>query len=244
MNPFFPHSFVLIFAAFISSSQLMGFPVLPIHEYKNNRFIGITPPAKKIVITPSVIPTLAPTPALKPTATLVLIPITPTSQPTSTPTPIQSGPTSVLTPTNTPTPIATPTLAPTNSSGLSGMVLDLFNALNNYRIKNGVNALAWDSKLGDFAQSRASIFNQNGGLDNHAGFLDFINNQDGFHKLGFYKLGENSSWGYNVSAVDLIEQVYTQDSGHKQNELNPSWSHVGIGLSGTSTDFVFGGSKM
>lgn len=210
--------------ALISGLQILGIQSLSVKPRLENQVIKTT-----ISTT---------TPTFKPSTTPAPLPsATPTAQPT-------------LTPTSTPAPTASPGPVPSaapvsaNNSNLSGEVLDLFNALNNYRAKNGVNTLAWDSKLADFAQTRANSFNQNRGLDNHAGFLDFINNQNGFQKLGFYKLGENSSWNISTSAVDLIEQVYTQDSGHKQNELNPGWSHIGIGVAGTSTDFIFGGNKM
>jgi len=114
-------------------------------------------------------------------------------------------------------------------------------ALNSYRQRNGRGALAWDGKLGDFAQGRASSFNSSGKLDNHAGFTDFINNHDGFHVLGFQSLGENSSYGFTLEAVHLIETVYAGDKPHNDNQLSSNWSSVGIGVSGTATDLVFGG---
>jgi uncharacterized protein YkwD len=120
---------------------------------------------------------------------------------------------------------------------------EIHAALNGYRQKKGVGTLAWDQKLADFAQSRASSFATNGKLDSHAGFRDFIDNQDGFSKLGFYALGENSSYGFTLEGVHLIEWVYAGDKPHDDNQLSSSWSHVGIGVSGTATNLIFGGKK-
>lgn len=118
-------------------------------------------------------------------------------------------------------------------------------ALNDYRQKNGKAPLQWDGKLAQYAQERAALFNSQGKLDFHAGFNDLIHNQDGFHKMGFYSLGENS--GYNHPSMDpvaLIENSYAHSSEHNANQLSSNWSYVGIGVSGSSTDVVFGGSRM
>lgn len=178
------------------------------------------PPSPTIQLTLS--PTLSPTPSLKPIAT-------------HTPTPT---PTKVLT---TPQPTATPapqiTAQPTNS-----MAHQILDALNAYRQKKGVAPLAWDDTLGNFAQSRADLYVSQGGMDNHTGFKDMLNN-DGFAKLGFNALGENASWGDFQNPTYLIETMYAGDAPHDQNQLNPDWTHVGIGVNGQATDLVFGGKK-
>jgi uncharacterized protein YkwD len=125
-----------------------------------------------------------------------------------------------------------------------GSTQEIFVALNAYRQRHGVGVLSWDNGLGNFAQSRADLFNTRGNTDTHAGFTDFINNQDGFKKLGFMSLGENSSFGYHVEAVHLIEWIYAGDAPHDNNQLNPQWSFVGIGVNGVATDLIFGGNRI
>lgn len=124
-----------------------------------------------------------------------------------------------------------------------GTAQEVLAALNAYRQKHGKGTVSWDQKLAEYAQSRAAYFTSKGDLDNHAGFSDYINNQDGFKKLGFMSLGENSSYGYKLNAVHLIEQIYAGDKPHDDNQLNSEWTHVGIGIDGTATDLVFGGRK-
>ena len=116
-------------------------------------------------------------------------------------------------------------------------------ALNDYREKNGKSLLSWDERLADYAKARAESFVVLGGLDHHAGFQDFINNQDGFKKLGFSTLGENSGYGHTQDPTYIIEEAYGKSTLHNENQLNSKWSHVGIGVSGTSTNFVFGGNN-
>lgn len=124
-----------------------------------------------------------------------------------------------------------------------GSAGEIFTALNNYRTQKGKNALIWNDTLSAYAASRANEFSQRGALDGHAGFMNFMNHEDGFSKLGFNSLGENSSFGYILSGTHLIEWVYAGDSEHDNNQLNSDWTYVGIGVSGTATDLIFGGKK-
>lgn len=132
-------------------------------------------------------------------------------------------------------------LAPDSTMGTPAEIL---TALNMYRQQHGKGTLAWDDKLAGFANTRAEYFSQKGSLDNHAGFLDYLNNQDGFQKLGFANVGENSSIGFTLHAVHVIEWVYAGDAEHNNNQLNSDWHYVGIGVNGNATDLVFGGNKL
>ncbi len=177
-----------------------------------------------IAYIPPVVP--APSPAI-----IITVPtIKPTPTPTLKP---------VVTP--TPKPVVVKTPAPVQNNSVTAQ--SLFSALNNYRAKNGKAALAWDDKLGNYAQTRADHFRAIGNIDNHAGFNDFIQNQNGFAALGFNSLGENSSFGGTTSAQDVIEKVYAVSAMHNQNMLSTDWSDVGVGIAGIYTDFVFGGKK-
>lgn len=121
---------------------------------------------------------------------------------------------------------------------------DVVAALNAYRVKKGLGPLVADASLSGFAQNRASFFSSQGGMDSHAGFESFVNSQDGFKRLGFMALGENSSFGYSLSSVDLVEKAFASHGPHDANQLNPSWTHVGVGVSGLAVDIVFGGKKL
>ena len=122
--------------------------------------------------------------------------------------------------------------------------LEIFEVLNNYRKQHSREALTWDDRLASFAQSRANNFTNLGKTDEHAGFVSYTDNIDNVKALGFWSLGENSSFGYRLTGVHLIEWVYAGDEGHNSNQLNSQWSHVGIGVDGNQTDLIFGGNKM
>lgn len=121
---------------------------------------------------------------------------------------------------------------------------EIMAALNEYRRRYGSAILMWDDKLATYAQSRATFFVGNKGLDEHKGFVNFLNNEDGFNKLGFTALGENASYGYKLSGVHLIEWIYAGDKPHNDNQLNKDWAYVGIGTAGTATCLIFGTGKM
>ena len=118
---------------------------------------------------------------------------------------------------------------------------EILVALNNYRQNHGSQTLSWDNNLANFAQERANSFNAAGTLDEHAGFYAYLANPDNEKQIGFLNLGENSSIGFTLEGVHLIEWVYASDEGHNKNQLDTKWTHVGIGVSGTATDLVFGG---
>lgn len=125
-----------------------------------------------------------------------------------------------------------------------GTPVEILDALNKYRQQHGRGVLAWDDKLANFANTRAEYFSQKNNLDNHAGFMDYLNNQDGFKKLGFSNVGENSSIGFTLESVHIIEWVYAGDAEHNNNQLNNDWHFVGIGVSGNATDLVFAGNEL
>lgn len=125
-----------------------------------------------------------------------------------------------------------------------GTAREVVDALNNYRQTQGKGLLAWDDKLGSYAQQRADLFKQIGSTDAHAGFNDFLDNHNGFSELSFNRLGENSYFGGPLFAVHLIEWVFAKSPEHNANQLDAGWSHVGIGVTDTAVDLVFGGGKI
>lgn len=122
--------------------------------------------------------------------------------------------------------------------------LEVFDALNNYRQKHGKPTLTWDNRLAEYAQQRAKYFTSIGQTDAHKGFIEYVNDVENIKKLGFWSVGENSSSGYQLTGVHLIEWIYAGDKPHDDNQLSADWSHVGIGVDTAQTDLIFGGRSM
>lgn len=120
---------------------------------------------------------------------------------------------------------------------------EIFTALNHYRQTKGSQTLTWDNNLASFAQSRADYLDGIHSTDNHQGFIDFLNNQNGYDKLGFTWLGENISNGYRLAGVHLIEWIFAGDQPHDDNQLNNRWNYVGVGVKGTAVSIIFGTGK-
>lgn len=121
---------------------------------------------------------------------------------------------------------------------------EIFEALNVYRQRHGKNALNWDDRLASYALLRAKYFTQIGGLDEHKGFEEYVKDINNLKTLGFWLVGENASFGYKLEGVHLIEWVFAGDEPHNTNQLNPQWSHVGIGVDGYNVDIIFGAYPM
>ena|GEM_PF-911051 len=120
---------------------------------------------------------------------------------------------------------------------------DIYEALNEYRKVHGSQILILDEKLANYAQERAKYLNEIKSVDKHQGFNDFLENEDGFNKLGFTALGENISYGYKLNGVHIIEWMYAGDKPHDDNQLDNRWDHVGIGVDGLATCIIFGAGK-
>jgi uncharacterized protein YkwD len=120
---------------------------------------------------------------------------------------------------------------------------ELLSALNDYRIKHGSQPLRWEEKLCSLAQERAE-FQAKNGLDAHQGFNDFLENQDGFNKLGFGWLGENASQGYIMSGQHLVEFIFASDEGHDQNQLATQWDRTCIAIVGSTVEIIFATSPI
>lgn len=131
-----------------------------------------------------------------------------------------------------------------NNDPVMGTPAEILSALNDLRRRYGSQPLATDTRLCNYAQNRAAYFLTIQSTDEHKGFLDYLNNQQGFQKLGYGSLGENSSYGYTMSGVHLIEQVYNSDTDHSKNQLDSRWDHGCVGVSGSATDLIFATSPL
>ncbi len=203
------------------------------------------------------------------TNTTLISPVVNISQPTETPTPTNTPTPTPPPPTPTRKPIPKPTATPTvrtegtNSSQYTAQKVndvtwkvsnvqnddkmanasEVFNALNSYRQQHGASVLSWDTKLADFAQGRADTFAKNGSLDSHAGFTNYMNN-GGFDASGFNGLGENSAFiSGPMSGDKIIRNIFGADPSHDGNQLDPSWTHVGVGVNGNAINVNFGKNK-
>lgn len=117
---------------------------------------------------------------------------------------------------------------------------ELADAINAYRQTKGVAPLAWSDTLAAYAQTRA-VFLSDNGSDNHAGFNRYLQDEDGFNKLGFYCLGENFSEGFRLNGTHLVEWMYAQSPGHDANQVNAQYKSVGIGIHDVVSVVIFGG---
>ncbi len=131
-----------------------------------------------------------------------------------------------------------------NNDAQMGTPAQILNAINDLRIRNGAQPLKTNEKICAYAQSRAEYFTKIRQVDEHKGFKEFLENDDGFEKLGFGSLGENSSYGYIMSGVHLIEFVYMRSPEHNKNQLDPKWDHGCVGVSESATNIIFATSPL
>jgi uncharacterized protein YkwD len=126
------------------------------------------------------------------------------------------------------------------TDGKMGTSKEILEALNEYRKVHGSQVLVIDERLTNYAQERAVYLNKIKSVDQHKGFQDFLEKENGFDKLGFTALGENISYGYKLNGVHIIEWMYAGDKPHDDNQLDNRWNYVGIGVEGLATCLIFG----
>lgn len=119
---------------------------------------------------------------------------------------------------------------------------EVFEALNRYRLTKNKSLLLWDDNLAKYALERATYVCKNGS-DGHAGFSEYVENQEGYKTLGFYSLGENMSTHMRFTATHLIEWMYAADAPHDNNQLG-DWSHVGVGIYEDCSSLIFANRKI
>jgi uncharacterized protein YkwD len=115
---------------------------------------------------------------------------------------------------------------------------EILKALNNYRQDHHIGQLSSGDRLCDLANKRAK--EQSSKLDSHKGLIDYMNDPNHWQELNITQIGENASYGYTLSGVHLIEWVFNADEEHKNNQLNPNWTHACAGTFETTADIIFG----
>jgi uncharacterized protein YkwD len=216
---------LIAFRALLFLSALLFIPQIvsslrpPVHLEQPAVFTSISSPSPTPVATITVTPTSLPKPK-----TLVVIP-TPT-------------------PDNLPWGVARQIsehdwVLKINNDATMGTPAEILQALNDLRMRYGAQPLKTDPRLCDYAQKRADYFISIKGTDEHKGLFSYLNDSDGYSKLGFGWIGENYSYGYVMSGVHLIEFVYNSDWAHSQNQLDPKWDHGCVGVNSPATDLIF-----
>ncbi len=114
---------------------------------------------------------------------------------------------------------------------------ELNTAMNDYRKAHNVQQVTKNDLLCDIAQKRAEEQLANGGLDGHAGFNKYGENQDEFFRMGEVLFGGvQPQYG-----VHIVEYGWDRSlTGHKEAIQNPSWNHGCGGIAGYYAVFIFG----
>ncbi|MFO0703123.1 MAG: hypothetical protein U0525_00145 [Patescibacteria group bacterium] len=118
---------------------------------------------------------------------------------------------------------------------------ELEQAINKYRVTHDLSELPISDPLCRLADYRIKQLEAINGLDSHKGFEDYLDEDENWQNLPrFVSVGENNSYGYQLSGTHLIEWVFDADEEHRSNQLNPKWNRMCTRISGTIVEIVFG----
>ena len=150
----------------------------------------------------------------------------PTPAPTTEPTP---APTPAPTPKPTPAPTPAPTQNPGQSSGyqLGADEQKMVNLVNQERQKAGVAPLTVDLELSRVARIKSQDMKDNGYFSHTS--PTYGSPFDMMKKFGisYRTAGENIALH---SSVESAHAGLMNSEGHRKNILNPSFTHIGIGI--------------
>lgn len=115
---------------------------------------------------------------------------------------------------------------------LEQRVLEL---LNEYRKENGLKELIQDEMLSEMARWKSNALLQNNYFshkdEKHGYTPEIINSMHGSLENPFFQMGENLHYSTKISIeAQNILDAWKNSEAHNGNLLNPSWSHVGIGI--------------
>lgn len=105
--------------------------------------------------------------------------------------------------------------------------IDLFNAVNEHREKNGVKPVEWDDELAALAYIRAKEQAEVRGHErpDGAGFYEIA------HEYGYSyaSISENIAIGKEATTERMLDGWITSKKGHGQNMINGKWVKSGMG---------------
>lgn len=115
----------------------------------------------------------------------------------------------------------------TNTSKLTTDELEVFNLINNERIKNGLTALKIDWEVQNVARIKAKDMVNNNYFSHtsptYGSPFDMLNR----FKISYKTAGENIAGNSNNT---VAVNAWMNSSGHKANILNRSFNYTGIGV--------------
>jgi uncharacterized protein YkwD len=135
-------------------------------------------------------------------------------------------------------PIAQPTSIPTVAPPYVPSSGELTQAINSYRQSHGSPSLAWESGLAAFAQAQAGYFDSKNGFVKDDGYSQII--YPLIPSINTFVTGEIDAIGVTGTATHIVVEVFGANPTQNSNQLNPKWTHVGIGVSGRTIIVVFG----
>ncbi|MBI2621046.1 MAG: hypothetical protein HYW63_00175 [Candidatus Levybacteria bacterium] len=114
---------------------------------------------------------------------------------------------------------------------------ELNEAMSSYRKSHNLPTLSQSDLLCSIAQNRANEQLANGGLDNHAGFEKYAQNQNEFSRMGEVLFGgAQPQYG-----VHIVEYGWDRSlTGHREAIQNPAWNYGCGGVAGYYAVFIFG----
>ncbi len=119
------------------------------------------------------------------------------------------------------------TVQPVQSMRLTGDEQQMLNLLNDERAKNGERALPTDPKLTAMARSYAQEMVTYGFFDHSSPVSgDFRTRIDKADIKGWTLAGENLA---GAASVEYAFQLLMESESHRDNILEPRYTHVGIG---------------
>lgn len=105
--------------------------------------------------------------------------------------------------------------------------IDLFNAVNEHREKNGVKPVEWDDELAALAYIRAKEQVEVRGHErpDGAGFYEIADE----YGYSFVSISENIAIGKEATTERMLDGWITSKKGHGQNMINGKWVKSGMG---------------
>lgn len=106
----------------------------------------------------------------------------------------------------------------------------IFDLTNVDRVKRNLSPLLWDDQVAQVAKGHSADMERNNYFDHISPFYGDLGQRLSRRGISFLKAGENIAWNY----VDAAEahHGWMNSSGHRQNIIDPDFTHMGVGVAG------------
>ena len=116
---------------------------------------------------------------------------------------------------------------PRNGTTANAFTTEVVSLVNDFRKKEGLSMLKQDDTLAEAAMFKANDMAKNNYFDHHSPKHGSLTNIMKKFNISYSSVGENIAQGQRTPKE--VVDAWMKSPGHRQNIMNPNFTHIGVG---------------